>query len=114
MVSNRGYTTGFFFGPPDSSAYNFDRSSYQMTHEFVGITLSVYEGKAHVALRNNLTIGDTIEYISLNSPGEPVKVTFMYGEDDQCLLKAHNNNLVTIPCTDNTHPGDVIRRSITA
>jgi putative protease len=114
MVSNRGYTTGFFFGPPDSSAYNFDRSSYQMTHEFVGITLSVYEGKAHVALRNNLTIGDTIEYISLNSPGEPVKVTFMYGEDDQCLLKAHNNNLVTIPCTDNTHPGDVIRRNITA
>lgn len=112
MVSNRGYTTGFFFGHPDRSAYNFDRSSYQMTHELVGITLSVHEKKAHVALRNNLAIGDTIEYISLNSPSKSVKVTFMYDNSEQCFLKAHNNTIVIIPCPDNTLPGDVIRRSI--
>jgi putative protease len=114
MVSNRGYTTGFFFGHPDSDAYNFDRSSYQMTHELIGITLNVQDGKAQVALRNNLTIGDNVEFICRNSSSIPIKITFMYGQDNQCLLRAHNNDIVTIGCPPAPQAGDIIRRRITS
>jgi U32 family peptidase len=42
MFSSRGYTTGMFLGKQPEEDYNFDETSYRMSHELVGVILEIY------------------------------------------------------------------------
>jgi putative protease len=78
MSSNRGFTTGMFFGKQADDGYNHDDAkSYSMTHELVGVVQSINNGSAVIALRNNLSVGDSIEFVTPGLESQLFPVTEM-------------------------------------
>ncbi len=64
-VSHRPYTTGFYFGKPDSSAQVYTSSSYIRSYDLIGIVTS-YDEKTQlmtVSQRNRFFKGEEIEVI---------------------------------------------------
>src|ERR1700690_4349504 len=64
MFSNRGYTTGMFFGKQPDTDYNFDGESYRRSHELVGVVLEINNGAAQVSLRNRIDKGDKVGFLT--------------------------------------------------
>lgn len=64
-ISNRGFTTGFYFGKPGTNEQNYGSSSYIRTHDFVGLVLEYDEttGVATIEQRNRIFVGDKVEII---------------------------------------------------
>lgn len=64
-VSNRDFTTGFFFHKPNEEDHNFGTSSYIRKYEFVGIVMDYDENNGHniIEQRNKFSAGDTIEVL---------------------------------------------------
>ncbi|ORX22353.1 peptidase U32 [Thermoanaerobacterium sp. PSU-2] len=64
-VSNRDFTTGFYFGKPGSESHNYDSSSYIRNYNIVGMVID-YDDKSGMAVieqRNRFFLGDIIEII---------------------------------------------------
>ncbi|NLN14725.1 MAG: U32 family peptidase [Tissierellia bacterium] len=62
-VSHRDFTTGFFFGKPDSEAQVYETSSYIRGYDFIGMVLD-YDEESQIATveqRNRFYQGDEIE-----------------------------------------------------
>lgn len=113
MSSNRGYTTGMFFGKQDDSGYShYDAKAYRMSHELVGIVRSVSNGQAVVSLRNNLKIGDKIEFLSSGLENRAFDVTEIYDENGRPVESGRNENIVSIPSTPGIRENDLIRRPL--
>lgn len=64
-VSNRDFTTGFFFHKPTHEDHNYGTSSYIRGYDFVGIVKGYDEEKKQVILeqRNRFSVGDRIEVL---------------------------------------------------
>ena len=64
-VSNRDFTTGFFFGKPSSLAHHYGSSSYIRTYDFIGVVkgYDTENKRLIVEQRNNFKVGDTIEIL---------------------------------------------------
>ena len=67
-VSNRSFTTGFFFDKPDHKSQNYGASNYIKTWEFVGVVQSYNEQDktAVIEQRNRILKGDYIEIMQPN------------------------------------------------
>ncbi len=64
-VSHRPYTTAFFLGKPGSEAQIYTTSSYEQTHDFVGIVTG-YDEKLKMAYfeqRNHVAEGELLEVL---------------------------------------------------
>ena len=64
-VSHRGYTTGFYFGRPDSSAQNYASSAYIRKYEMIGMVVDYDEEKklAKVVQKNRFFKGSKVEFL---------------------------------------------------
>ena len=64
-VSHRSYTKGFMEGKTDENSQVYGTSSYQQTHDFVGLTVSYDSGKQrlYIEQRNNLKLGEELEIL---------------------------------------------------
>ncbi len=113
MSSNRGYTTGMFFGKhPDNGYSHDDAKAYRMSHELVGVVQSVSNGQTVVSLRNNLKIGDKIEFLSTGLENRTFDVTEIYDEHGRPIESGRNENIVTIPSVPGIRINDLIRRPL--
>ena len=110
MFSSRGYTTGMFFGKQPDNDYNFDRESYRMSHELVGIILEKKEGIARVGLRNRLDVGDEIEFLSPGIEERRYPVVAIKDEDEQAIVSARNEDVVFMSVPEEARVNDLIRR----
>ena len=60
--TNRGYTTGFFFGKPGCDEQIYDTSTYRKDAVFLGIIESVdSRGRAVVTQKNKFSVGERIQ-----------------------------------------------------
>ncbi len=113
MFSNRGYTTGMFFGMQPDYGYNHDeKEAYRMSHELVGVVNSVNNGKAVVALRNNLRIGDNIEFLSTGLENKTFEVNEIYDKEGISIESGRNEETVLIPIQQEVKENDLIRRPL--
>jgi putative protease len=113
MSSNRGYTTGMFFGKQDDNGYShYDTKAYRMSHELVGIVRSVSNGQAVVSLRNNLKTGDKIEFLSSGLENRTFDVLEIYDENGKPVESGRNENIVSIPFPPGVRENDLIRRPL--
>lgn len=81
-VSHRDYTTGFYFGRPDSNEQNYKSSSYIRNYELLGI-VGGYDEKTKmltVVQKNRFFKGSEVEF--LRPHGKYVKHTITYMEDE--------------------------------
>ncbi len=113
MSSNRGFTTGMFFGPQSDEGYNHDDAkSYSMTHELVGVVQSLSNGNAVVALRNNLQVGDNIEFLTPGLENEMFTVNEMLDIKGNPAEVGRNEETVSIPVLKGVRENDLIRRPL--
>jgi len=110
MVSSRGYTQGMYFSRPDSNDYNFDKSSYRMSHDLVGVVKEIVDGYAVILLKSKLSIGDTIEFLSRGAGDSRVVLTEMVDEEGVQKTLGKNTEIVRIPVPPYVRPNDLIRR----
>jgi putative protease len=113
MFSSRGFTTGMFFGKQPDEGYNHnDAKAYRMSHELVGVVRSVSNSQTFVSLRNNLKIGDKIEFLSAGLENRTFDVTEIYDENGKPVESGRNENIVSIPSIPGIRVNDLIRRPL--
>ncbi len=113
MFSSRGFTTGMFFGRQQDDGYNHnDDKAYRMSHELVGVVKSVSNGKTVVSLRNNLKIGDPVEFLSSGLAHRVFRVTEMHDEHGRPVESGRNENVVSIPSIPGIRENDIMRRPL--
>jgi putative protease len=111
--SSRGYTTGMFFGKQPDDDYNHDEEEvYRMSHELVGVVKSVHNGKAEVALRNNLRAGDKIEFLSTGLENKTFEVAEIINKAGFPIDSGRNEDTVLLPVQHEVKANDLIRRPI--
>lgn len=110
MISSRGYTRGMYFGKPDSNDYNFDKSSYRMSHDLVGVVKDIIDGYAIILLKSKLSIGDSIEFLCRGVEDGRAVLTEMFDEEGVPKALGKNTEIVRIPAPPFVQPNDLIRR----
>ncbi len=112
-LSSRGYTTGMFMDQQQKSSYNHDEENmYRMSHELVGVVRSLINGRAVVALRNTLRVGDTLEFLSGGLERRTCEVEEMYSGNGTSVDIARNEETVIIPVHEGVQVNDLIRRAL--
>ncbi|MFW6387027.1 MAG: peptidase U32 family protein [Bacillota bacterium] len=99
-VSHRGYTDGFFTGPPGPEDHNYVSSAYRRTYDFMGIVRDYLprEGEAVVEVRHKFFQGDRVEFIGPDM--EPVlsNVDYIINKEGEKVDNApHPQELIRIP-----------------
>ena len=113
MFSSRGYTTGMLFGPQPDGDYNHtDDKAYRMSHELVGVVQSVNNGNALIALRNNIHVGDNIEYLSTGLEGQSFEVKELFNTAGLPIERGRNEETVALPMHPEVRKYDLVRRKL--
>jgi len=113
MFSSRGYTTGMFLDRHPDDGYNHDdEKAYRMSHELVGVVQSVSGGRALIALRNTLKVGDTIQFLSRGAGNLTSTVTELYDQADRPAESGRNDEMRIIPVHTGVRENDLIRRKL--
>ena len=98
-ISHRPYTDGFALQKPDNNGQVYTSSSYEQTHDFVGIVRS-YDSETKRALieqRNNIASGELIEVINPAGDIFPLQITDMRNDKNESINVApHAQMLFTI------------------
>ncbi len=96
-VSNRGFTTNFFEGTPDSSSYNFESSKYINQFALVGSIIKKADNFVEILLKNPLSKGELVEFRDRGLLKERVKVCKLFlAKDNEEIEKGNPNSIVRI------------------
>jgi U32 family peptidase len=98
-VSHRPYTTGFAVEKPNSDSQVYTTSSYEQTHDFVGIVraYNVKTKRALIEQRNNIANGTMIEVLTPKGEIFPLILADMRNADNDVIAVApHAQMLFTI------------------
>lgn len=111
-VSNREYTTGFFFGRPDARGQNYlsSSSSSPSGKEFVGVVRRVTGTEVMLEVRNRLKIGETLEFVGVNREPYSHIVETMEGLSGETLLAANPGMTVVLKVCFEAGVNDMVRR----
>lgn len=112
-VSHRPYTTGFYFGRPQSDGQVYETSSYIRDYELVGIVKSYDSetGRITVTQRNRFFAGDEIEIIQPNKPYITITAANMTDEEGNAIdVAPHAEQIVTMDCTEVVTEGAMLRK----
>jgi putative protease len=83
-----------------------------MSHELVGVVKTVSTGKAIIALRNNLKIGDSIEFLSAGLGNSSYTVSELFDQNGNPVESGHNEEILIIPVQNGIRENDLIRRAL--
>ena len=85
QISNctyRQFTTGFFYGKPDSEAQIYDSNTYVKEYTYLGIVGGTNaEGLYRIEQRNKFSVGETIEIMKPNGDNIKAKVLRIVNEE---------------------------------
>ena len=71
----REFTTGFYFGKPDSSAQIYNNNTYVRNYIYLGTVEEVLpDGSVLIEQKNKFSVGDEIEILKPGCRSENVKV----------------------------------------
>lgn len=111
MISSRGYTTGMFLGKQPDEDYNHDEENvYRMSHDLVGIVKSVHNGRTDILLRNNLSTGDSVEFLSTGLEERSFLVDNICNDKGKPVDVGRNEEIVSIPSVHGVRENDLVRR----
>jgi len=113
-VSHREYTTGFFFGKPDSNQQIYGSSSYKREYDLIGIAESYNKDEKllEVTQRNKFFVGDEIELLIPNSDFKTIKVEKMLDADKNSIENCpHAMMKLYIPCEFECPKGTILRKA---
>lgn len=110
-VYNRGFSTGFYFGPPGENEYAGIYGSKATTRkEFVGRVTNYFKKPRVAEIRmetGNLNVGDKILFIGETTGVVELVIPNILFED-RAVDKVEKGNLFTIPCEELIRPRDSV------
>lgn len=114
-VSHRPYTKGFAFGKPGSEGQVYTTSSYEQTHDFVGIVLA-YDAatkRAYIEQRNNVKSGEVLELLMPDGELLPITLADMQNEAGESIDCApHAQQKFSIVSDKALLPDSLLRRKV--
>lgn len=114
-VSHRPYTKGFAFGKPGSEGQVYTTSSYEQTHDFVGIVLA-YDAeakRAYIQQRNNVKNGEVLELLMPDGELLPLTLVDMRNESGEAIDCApHAQQKFSIASDKALLPDSLLRRKV--
>ncbi len=89
-VSNRHFTTGFYYRRPTNEDQNYESSAYYREYTFLGIVhdYDAATGFATVEQRNKITLGDEVEIFGPASDYFKQKIEVMLNEEGEAISEA--------------------------
>lgn len=112
-ASHREFSTGFYFGKPDSKGQIYETSSYVRDYAFVGLVLDydASTGIATIEQRNKMSVGEEIEIIGPNKKMFTQRIEGMWDEEGQEIESApHPQQIVKMKMKHEVSKYDIIRR----
>ena len=108
-VSHRNYTTGFFCEKSTRGSQNYSSSSYVQTHDLVGVVRDVLgDNEIKVEVRNQIRLGDEVEFIGKSGEINHLFLEKMTNEDDETIEIAQPNQIVILTVNFPTSVTDLI------
>lgn len=116
-VSHRSYTNGFIEGATSKDSQVYSTSSYQQTHDFVGLThgYDPLQQRLCIEQRNNIKCGENIEI--LQPDGQLVYLTLQDMQNDKgeaIDVAPHPRQLISIFCSIPVPENSLVHRRINA
>lgn len=114
-VSHRSYTQGFMTGKTDENSQVYTTSSYQQTHDFVGLTVK-YDALAkrlYIEQRNNIKSGEELEILQPN--GKILSLVLVDMQDDkgqEISVAPHPRQIISVPYPQFVAENSLVRRKI--
>ena len=114
-VSHRSYTQGFMTGKTDENSQVYTTSSYQQTHDFVGLTVK-YDALAkrlYIEQRNNIKSGEELEILQPN--GKLLSLVLVDMQDDkgqEISVAPHPRQIISVPYPQFVAENSLVRRKI--
>ncbi len=112
-VSHRPYTTGFYFGRPQSEGQVYETSSYIRDYELIGI-VEDYDSENKtltVSQRNRFFNGDEIEIIQPLKSYVKMQVTDLRDDKGETIdVAPHAEQKVTMYCDEEICKGAMLRK----
>lgn len=114
-VSHRSYTQGFMTGKTDENSQVYTTSSYQQTHDFVGLTVK-YDALAkrlYIEQRNNIKSGEELEILQPN--GKLLSLVLVDMQDDkgqEISVAPHPRQIISVPYLQFVAENSLVRRKI--
>ena len=114
QISNctyRQFTTGFFFGKPDSESQIYDSNTYIKEYTYLGIVGEVKDGLIRIEQRNKFSVGETIEIMKpdgRNVEAEVVRIVNQDGEEQENA--PHPKQILFVELSEQADVYDLLRR----
>jgi U32 family peptidase len=108
-VSNRGYTSGFYFGELDSNSENLE-GGYYGTHRFLGhVIRQTGENEYLIDVKDKIVSGLYIEVLTENVEIKKIKFEAKDVKNNESIEFAQPNMQVNMITSEKLNPFDVLR-----
>lgn len=109
----REFTTGFYFGKPDSTTQIYDNNTYVKNYTYVGTVEEVREdGCCRITQKNKFSVGETIEVMKPDGRNVESVVKAIYDTEGQSVESApHSKQVVYVDLGTELEAYDILRRS---
>ena len=110
--THREFTTGFYFGKPDSDAQIYSNSTYAKEYTYLGTVEEVDgEGRCCIEQKNKFSVGETIEIMKPNGQNLAARVKGIFDEKGNSRESApHPREKLWIDLDQETGIYDILRR----
>lgn len=109
----REFTTGFYFGKPDSTTQIYDNNTYVKNYTYLGTVEAVDErGYSRIEQKNKFSVGETIEVMKPDGRNLEAVVKGIYNEEGVPQESApHSRQILFVDLSVEMDPYDILRRS---
>jgi len=112
-VPNRGFSTGFYFGMPDTDAQLYDRNAHDGGYHYIGTVTGASGTRATVRLSNPVSVNDTIEFINPDLAKDHAEtVTEIIGRNGLPVATAGHDQEVVLVLSGIASENEIMRRSL--
>lgn len=107
----RQFTTGFYFGKPDSDAQIYDNNTYMKEYTYLGIAGAVNAaGSFALEQKNKFSVGEEIEIMKVNGENVMTEVLSIQAEDGSEQESApHPQQRLFVRLSESPEQGDILR-----
>lgn len=108
----REFTTGFYFGKPDSQTQIYDNNTYVKNYTYLGTVEQVDDrGFVRIEQKNKFSVGETIEVMKPNGDNLLLTVNAIYDEEGNPQESApHPKQILYVDLGTQLEPYDILRR----
>ena len=108
----RQFTTGFYFGKPDSESQVYDNNEYVKDYTYIGTVDKVdADGNAHFIQRNKFSVGETVEAMLFDGSNKELVVKDIVGGEGVSVSSApHPKEPLVVTFSEEIPEGTVLRR----